>query len=344
MFCSQCGTQLHDQAAFCHSCGSKVQGGAQPAAQQQAQQTTPAQPQQTTPQQSAQSEVSQFAQQAGDAVKNGAEAVAQGFNSLKTNVENSEAFKNAQNSVENFARSEQFVNATKKVDFKIIGIVVSALMALCYFIPLFSIGASLFGTTIAKSFSMLNMTFGAEIMGSEVKGSIFNLLFLAFPVATLLCLLLVKKERVAWIVSLVMGVLALLLVIIWHASVSRTSYSDYLHLGIGFYLYILLAIALIVVAILGMMKGMSKTTATQQAVPAQPAGMYTFGMGRQATQQSAPAQQFQSAPVTPTYPTVAPSQPTTQQPAQPQQTTPQQQPVWSNGQQGDQPSNQQPQN
>lgn len=325
MFCHQCGTQVHDGAAFCHSCGAKLQNGAQ--AQNGTQQQPQAQP--TQPQQT-----SDFAQQAGDAVKNGVDSLARGFNTLKTNVENSQAFKNAEAGVAKAANSQQFGDLIQRINFNLVGIILAAIMAVSYFLPLYSVNLGNYFGSI--SISMLNLTFGKDFSLGEMKGHILFLALLAFPVAALLCILLLKKPKVAWIITLVLSVLSLIFVAAIHGSLSDqlggSSYSNYIKADAGFWLYLLCAIALIVLSVLAliaMLRGKNtaqstaqygQTAAAQQYPTATPQSSYVFGAPQQHASQQYPTatsqQQFTvpppqrfNAPVQPTYPTVAPQQP-----------------------------------
>lgn len=144
----------------------------------------------------------------------------------------------------------------KKSGGKIILKILTLVMIICFFCPMFLF--SCYGTEAARM-SGFEMATGAEIMGEEVEGEVVFIFFLILPVAALICLFIKsrewKLERLAVTLS---GTGGLSLILVYRTLLSRIKESqgskvdyEYLEIGIkalgAFYVYVIAAIIITLV-------------------------------------------------------------------------------------------------
>ena len=139
------------------------------------------------------------------------------------------------------------VGATPATDVLKIGrIVAGAVAVLAFFLPIVSIGASGFGVTA----SAMQMATGVKFLGASSSDP-SNFLFLAVGVVALVLALLPDKK--GGIGSIVGGAIVLVFVMLWFGQVND-QLGSFATLEIGFYLYVLAGIALIVLGALSLKK------------------------------------------------------------------------------------------
>lgn len=129
--------------------------------------------------------------------------------------------------------------------FRLIKLVASAVMIICFFLPLY-------GMMGIVSVSAMQMTFGLSIMGQHMDGDISNIVFL-IPGIVCLVSALVLKGKAGDITSIAVGVIAILLVFIISGQ-ANSELGSYISVSyeIGAWLFILGGIANAVVGVLGM--------------------------------------------------------------------------------------------
>lgn len=130
---------------------------------------------------------------------------------------------------------------------KPLALVLAALLALAFFVPAAKMGA--LGFSI--SFSVKDATFGLDYLksltGTNGAEPAYIVALLA-PIAALVGTLLLKQNRVIWVVNLVVGALLFGGAMFEIISVQNSSYSSYITLGAGAWLYVILGLGLAVLS------------------------------------------------------------------------------------------------
>ena len=85
---------------------------------------------------------------------------------------------------------------------RILMAVLSALLVLFFFLPIFTVSGNSYGIDIGFGYSMANMSFGTEIMGQKVPGVIISVATLILP-AVLAVFWIIKADKTTAVLTIV---------------------------------------------------------------------------------------------------------------------------------------------
>ncbi len=139
--------------------------------------------------------------------------------------------------------------------FRIARIVAGIILLACFFLPLYGLTSNVSVVQISLNVSALQMTFGIDVFGSHVDGSIENALFILPGILTLVGTF-VLKGKAGDILAIIGGALAVILVFAV-SGIANEYIGSYISVSfqLGAWLYILGGIACIVLGVVSALGG-----------------------------------------------------------------------------------------